>query len=306
MLPKVGMMDYIKQVIWGADDESMPPWIARFLKDVLSRSVLSKRVFYRSLSHRLPIRNWYAGQYLKGRGIEIGAQQVPTQVSRSCTVEYVDVLSNEQLVARYHLPGDGLVPLTHVIDGNDLSFYKDGELDFVIANHVLEHFDDPIGGALEWMRIIQNGGKLFITLPNHRGNSYDMGRKPARAEHLALDHRDPAGRPARNFEHYEDFARSLYDLTDEEAICRQAQQWIDANDRHHYHVYDAETVKAVFALAAKESGAGLRFVDGLLSKDGFEFLLILEKQPSGGLVNWPSAPRVLLNAFRGYTSGSWY
>lgn len=255
-------------------------------------------VAYPTPSDPQPVRT----RYLSGRGIELGAQQVPTDVGPSCTVEYVDVVPNKYLVERYGLPEADLVPLTHVIDGNDLSVYKDGELDFVIANHVLEHFDDPVGGVLEWMRIVKPGGKLFITLPNHRGNSYDMGRTPARADHLELDHRDAAGRPARNFEHYEDFARTLYQLTDREKIREQAKKWTDDGDRHHYHVYDAVTVRDVLSIAAKESRVGLRFVDGLLSKDGFEFLMVLEKLPSGGL-SWPSPLRRWLATARGYRSG---
>ena len=246
-------MHFIRQLIWPASDESMAPWVSAFLGSVMARGKLGQIAFYRSLQHRLRIRNRFATA-LSGRGIELGAQQVPTELPAQCTVEYVDVISNEQLVSRYSLPADDLVPLTHVIDGNDLGVYSADELDFVIANHVLEHFDDPVGGVLEWMRIIRPGGRLFITLPNFRSNSFDFRREPARADHLALDHHDPEGRPARNFQHYEDFARTLYQWPEgDPRIKNKVDEWVADDMRHHYHVYDEKTVKAVFDLAAKES-----------------------------------------------------
>ena len=281
----------------------MAPWVSAFLGSVMARGKLGQIAFYRSLQHRLRIRNRFATA-LSGRGIELGAQQVPTELPAQCTVEYVDVISNEQLVSRYSLPADDLVPLTHVIDGNDLGVYSADELDFVIANHVLEHFDDPVGGVLEWMRIIRPGGRLFITLPNFRSNSFDFRREPARADHLALDHHDPEGRPARNFQHYEDFARTLYQWPEgDPRIKNKVDEWVADDMRHHYHVYDEKTVKAVFDLAAKEFGVGLHFVDGLISKDGFEFLLIIEKRGSGGLTGWPNSLLKLARAARAYSYG---
>ena len=282
-------MNRIRQLIWPASEETMPAWISGFLQDMLSRSKYSQLIFYQSLNHRLPVRNWFAQKYLRGRGAEIGAQQVPTKVSNGCQVEYLDVISNEKLISRYGLPAADLVPLTHIIDGHDLGVYDDGELDFLIANHVLEHFDDPVGGAIEWLRVIKPGGHLFITLPNFRSNSYDFRRMPARAPHLEEDYFDPSGRPARNFKHYEDFAQTLYQYSDgDPRIKQQAQFWTDSDDRHHYHVYDRRTVEAVFSLSAKISTTGLRFVDGLLSNDGFEFLIILEKARTGASLTWPS------------------
>ena len=50
-------------------------------------------------------------------------------------------------------------------------------------------------------------------------------------------------------------------------------------------------------------GVGLHFVDGLISKDGFEFLLIIEKRGSGGLTGWPNSLLKLARAARAYSYG---
>jgi SAM-dependent methyltransferase len=283
-------MNSIRRTFWPASDETMPAWVRRYIQDVTVRSKLNQFVLHRSIRNRLRARNWYARRYLSGRGIEIGAQQVPTDVSKDCTVEYVDVLSNELLVKRYGLPSTELVPLTHVIDGNDLSVYGTGELDFLIANHVLEHFDDPVGGGIEWIRILKEGGRLFVTLPNYRGNCYDFKRLPATSDHLTLDYHDIIGRTERNLKHYEDFARTLFEWEEgDPRATKQAVEWSSAGDRHHYHVYDEQTVKDVFSLVAKFSSHGLFYVDGLLSRNGFEFLVVLEKRTGNELQGWPVA-----------------
>lgn len=277
----------LRELVWQGDENSMPPWVERYADQVLSRSFWQRLTLHLSLKKRLKIRDRFASKYLSGRGIELGAQQVPTKVGANCSVEYVDVIPNEVLVSRYSLPPEQLVPLAHVIDGNDLSVYADDELDFVIANHVLEHFDDPVSGLCEWLRILKIGGRIFLTLPNFRCNCYDFERVPARREHLELDYRDPKGRPARNFEHYVEIATTLYQSADADAMRQLAQHWTDTDNRQHYHVYDQTTVKDVLDLASDAAGLGLKFVNGSLSRNGFEFLLVIEKTLHHGVTNYP-------------------
>lgn len=268
----------LRELAWQGEEKSMPPWVRRYAEHVLSRSLWQRLVLYLSLKRRLKIRDRVARKYLSGRGIELGAQQIPTSVSRDCSVEYVDVIPNDVLAERYGLQATKLVPLSHIFDGSDLSVYGDDELDFVIANHVLEHFDDPVSGLCEWLRIVKTGGRIFITLPNYRCNCYDFERVPARLEHLELDYRDASGRPARNFQHYIEIATTLYKSTDIEAMQQLAQEWTDTDNRQHYHVYDETTVKDVIYLAENAASVGLTMVEGRFSRDEFEFLLVLEKK----------------------------
>lgn len=260
------------------------PWHSAFqdhLRSSLSR--LQRFVLNLSKLRQLDIRNQFASQ-LKGTGVEIGAQHIPTKVQAATTVEYVDVLSNEQLISRYGLsPHGGLVPLTHVIDGHKLSPYADGSRDFLIANHVLEHFDDPVSGVVEWVRILRNGGLLFLTLPNFRGNAFDYKRRPERAAHFRLDYTDPANRDARNREHYEDLAMHLVSQArTSEEVQALVTQWLNQGDRHHYHVYDEAALKDVLSVAAEISGNDLELVDALLPKYGFELLVVVRKLPAKG------------------------
>jgi len=52
--------------------------------------------------------------------------------------------------------------------GDDMTMFKNNELDFVINRHVLEHFQDPLKAIEEWKRILKPGGLLGIVTPDDR------------------------------------------------------------------------------------------------------------------------------------------
>ena len=51
-------------------------------------------------------------------------------------------------------------------DATDLPIVS-GTLDYVVANHLLEHLVDPLKALREWKRVLKPGGRLVMTLPNH-------------------------------------------------------------------------------------------------------------------------------------------
>ncbi len=50
--------------------------------------------------------------------------------------------------------------------GDNLTMFKDGELDYVIARHNLEHYVDPIRTLQEWARTLKPGGVIGLVLPD--------------------------------------------------------------------------------------------------------------------------------------------
>lgn len=50
--------------------------------------------------------------------------------------------------------------------GDDLHMFGDGELDYVIARHNLEHYVDPLKTLLEWRRVLRPGGVIGLVLPD--------------------------------------------------------------------------------------------------------------------------------------------
>lgn len=102
-------------------------------------------------------RELLAKQYLKGHGIEIGALHNPLAVGRKARVKYVDRYDNEGL--KKHYPEQqyrDFVNVDIVDDGEFLSKVSDNSQDFVIANHFLEHCQNPLLTLKQMHRVLKN------------------------------------------------------------------------------------------------------------------------------------------------------
>lgn len=51
--------------------------------------------------------------------------------------------------------------------GDYMPMFADGEMDYVIARHNLEHYKDHVKALLEWMRVLKPGGLLAVAAPDH-------------------------------------------------------------------------------------------------------------------------------------------
>jgi hypothetical protein len=119
----------------------VPVGVARQAR-TLQRAVLPSRV--------VSARTRIANGYLSGEGIEIGALHNPLPMPRSARVRYVDRLPVSELRAHYpELEHEPLVQVDILDDGERLATIADSSLDFVVANHFLEHTQDPGWGPPE-------------------------------------------------------------------------------------------------------------------------------------------------------------
>src|SRR5262245_21139289 len=129
-----------------------------------------------------------ARMYLRGSGIEIGALHRPLRVPPHVAVRYVDRLSTDDLPRQYPTLADhDLVPVGIIDDGERLASLADRSQDFVIANHFLEHCEDPLGALLNFLRVLRDGGVLFLTVPDKR-YTFDRDRPVTPLPHLIADH----------------------------------------------------------------------------------------------------------------------
>ncbi|MDX6665045.1 MAG: hypothetical protein QOG68_1251 [Solirubrobacteraceae bacterium] len=183
--------------------------------------------------------------YLTGDGIEIGALTWPMRMPPGARVRYVDHAPKAELVAAYgynfHLQGAfaSAIPETDVIDeAEHLATFADGSVNFVVANHVLEHIEDPIGALKTMLRVLRPGGILFLSLPDARF-SFDAPRPRTTVEHLVRDHRD--GPEGSRQEHYEEWARLIEGMQEPADIARRAAEFAADEVRNHFHVWELDT-----------------------------------------------------------------
>ncbi len=184
-------------------------------------------------------RRELAEKYLIGEGIEIGALHEPIAVAATTRVRYVDRLPVAQL--REHYPELAAAPLVDVDiidDGELLSTIPDGSLDFVIANHMLEHCENPLGAVRNHFRKVRTGGVLYYAVPDKRF-SFDQGRPITSPEHFVDD--DRLGPAQSRDAHFEEWAKQVMKIAEPQQVHDTVAQLKAINYSIHFHVWDFDS-----------------------------------------------------------------
>lgn len=217
-------------------------------------------------------RDDLAFRYLRGEGIEIGALYSPLRMPPGARVTYVDHADENELRRVY--PEHDWVMAPDVIDeGERLGKFADESLDFVVANHMLEHVEDPIEALHHFLRVLRPGGILFLTLPDARF-TFDEWRERTSVEHLLRDHRE--GPEASRRQHYEEWAR--IECKSDEEVAARVEEFAAAGTRNHFHVWELDTFLSF--LIAVEPPADVEAAQATEE----EFAVILRKNPGK---RWP-------------------
>jgi SAM-dependent methyltransferase len=149
-------------------------------------------------------RSELAWHFIRGKGLEIGGAYSPMDVPPETSVTYVDRMTDEELRGHYPELAELIVPVDVVDDGERLTTVADESQDFIIANHFLEHCEDPIGAIGSHLRKLKPGGILFYAVPDKR-YTFDFRRPLTPLEHMISDHEQ--GPERSRGEHYEEWAR---------------------------------------------------------------------------------------------------
>ncbi len=219
-------------------------------------------------------------EFLSGDGIEVGALHHPLALGPHARVRYVDRYDIEGL--RWHYPelgGYDLVPVDVVDDGETLSTFRDGELDFLIANHFLEHTENPIGTIRNHLRAVRPGGRLYFAVPN-KHDSFDRARPRTPFEHLVADDRDGPGRSRAD--HYREWVRLIEKRVDPAEVEARVDFLMSINYSIHFHVWDARSFGDF--LDRTRTYLDNAFDIEHLSANGAEIVAILKKRD-------PASPR---------------
>jgi predicted SAM-dependent methyltransferase len=217
-------------------------------------------------------REQLAARYLHGTGIEIGALHNPLATPAGAHVRYVDRMHAEELREHYpELDGLPLVDVDVIDDGERLETIPDRSLDFVIANHFLEHCQDPIGALGTMFRVVRPGGTVYLAVPDKRF-TFDVDREVTPAEHVLDDHRQGAEGSRR--QHFEEWARFV-DKVAEDEVAGHAAKLLEDDYSIHFHVWTQAEALELLDVARRE--LALDFDVEVAIRNGHENVFVLRK-----------------------------
>lgn len=229
----------------------------------------------------LAARAVFAESYLFGEGLEIGPLHQPIGMPRGARARYVDRMLTDDLRLEYpELAGWDLTDVEIVDDGETLTTVADESQDFIVANHFLEHTEDPIGTIRTHLTKLKPGGILFYAVPDKRF-TFDFRREPTPLEHMVADHEQGPERSRR--EHYEEWARLVVPEESGDDPDRRATELEEMGYSVHMHVWtQADFVRLILECRERFDQP---FDIEATAQRGIEFIVVLRKrgeQPAPG------------------------
>jgi SAM-dependent methyltransferase len=214
------------------------------------------------------------GRRLRGRGLEIGALDNPMELLQAKEVLYSDLLTAEQIDELY--PGGKHPDI--ISDSEHFPDLPDDSLDFIVANHVLEHLTDPNRALIEWHRMVRPEGLVMLAVPDKR-YIFDFSRRRTSLSHLEADHVSTAPPEDRNACHLREWAEHVERLVPGTAAF---DAWMETQMGHGYSVHNhvwviQDILKLIRHLGACHAVHFRLRTWSNTSLLGNEFVLLLEK-----------------------------
>src|SRR6476646_5209311 len=230
----------------------------------------------------LDARREFAERFLAGEGLEIGALHLPLRTPSRAHVRYVDRMSVEDLRAEYaELAEWDLTPVDVIDNGELLSTIPEASQDFIVANHFLEHCEDPIRTIETHLGKLRPGGILFYAVPDKR-YTFDSRRPLTPLDHMVADHEQ--GPDRSRSEHYDEWTRLVVDgeapagtegAAFEEWAARRARELEEDAYSIHMHVWtQAEFLKLILHCRDRFGDA---FDIEAAARQAIEFIVVLRK-----------------------------
>ncbi len=222
-----------------------------------------------------PARKRLASRYVSGSGIEIGALHHPLPVPKGVVVRYVDKMTAAELQKNYaELSMFRLTPVDIIDDGETLETIGGASQDFIIANHFIEHCENPLQTLINHLSKLKPGGMIFLAVPE-KEKTFDRRRPSTSLDHLARDYQN--GPEWSRFDHYLEWSRLKENLPEDEADVH-ARALMTAGYRIHFHVWR----KADFLSMLEYVRTALHqpFTVREAAEGRHEFIIILQKSPA--------------------------
>jgi SAM-dependent methyltransferase len=138
----------------------------------------------------------------------------------------------------------------YISEASDLRSIQDGQYDFLLSSHVLEHCADPLKTLREWTRVLRDEGMLLLIVP-HRDGTFDHNRDITSFDHLRHDEERHMGEDDTT--HMDEFIDRI-DLSmtgygsDRKTFEERTGKNLEFRGMHH-HVFDTKLAVRVIDYA---------------------------------------------------------
>jgi len=208
-------------------------------------------------------RESIASMYIEGDGIEIGALYDPLKVPASARIKYIDERYEDELLNKYcnclsPEQKNSLVKVDIIDDGHKLSTIEDGSQDFVIANHFLEHCQNPILAITNMIRVLKKHGILFLTVPDKRYSKHDINNEITTLEHVIRDYTE-GGEVSRR-KHIEDYIKIVEGEKNQCVVDERTEFYIKNGIDIHYHSWTQTEMLEIMLYLKKKLGFEIELI----------------------------------------------
>jgi SAM-dependent methyltransferase len=204
-------------------------------------------------------------------------------VAAGVVVKYADCQPVDELRKQFPDVTEIRVP-DIVTDLESMGGVGNASQDFVIANHVLEHVEDPLKALKSIGRVLRPGGIAYLALPDKRF-TFDKERQITPLAHLIDDHLKG---PAHSLtDHYVEWCRCV-DGLDGEAQVQKVSLMLAQRSNIHFHVWDFTAMSELFRYVADNPNIPLDLETSM--PNGIEVIWVLRK-PQASARSRQAAPR---------------
>ncbi len=220
-----------------------------------------------------------SANFIRGEGIEIGALNIPLRIPPPARVKYVDRISAEEHSFIFKdMDRKNMVSVDIIDNGETLEKISDNSQDFVIANHFIEHCQNPVMTVGNLLRVLREDGVLFMAIPDKR-YTFDITRAETTLDHFLEDYYEG---PAWSEDlHYEDFVvntewgRNCKTKEDIQKVIRHLKE---INFSIHFHVWTHSSMIDFFQMLRHELSFPFEIILALAPHNGAnESIFVLRK-----------------------------
>lgn len=215
-------------------------------------------------------------KHLKGKGIEIGALNNPLKInSKKCKVTYVDRLNKEDLMKHNPTISNERIKIPDVVgDAMDLHMFADESMDFLIANHLLEHLPNPIKAMENFYRILKTDGILYLTIPDKR-YTFDCERPTTTLSHL-IDDFKKGTKEEDDIKHYEEWF-ALVEMKRPAQSRWNLEDLVANRCTIHFHAWLPESILELLNYMKNNLGVYFQLQDYYYQKGNADIVFILKR-----------------------------